>query len=459
MARLRLVATFLLLAVALALPALLRERPLVPWPFTPLLVDGLSGLFVALALLGAAALLALGVRLLPLIAATGLVALGACADLWPLTALCFGLAAIVGRDAGEGSNARFNVFALLAALGPGAVLLLAAVLLRQGGSWRLSSVDAGAGLQSATFALVLAATLLGVIAQTPQRSMNAYQGLLLAPAWAYPLVRLYSLGPWNTSWHLAALLLCGGLAIWSAAGAVGEPDQQACRALLLRALLATALLSLALGSSAGVAAGGYGLLSYLLPATALFLRPPPQSSWLKWSLAGVMPLTAPFVATWLAIGAAVASAAPLVAMGSWLSMLLVGITLALRPHLWAGPGRLLAATSIVAGVCSPLLIEFLVMPAVARLQGGLSPLGDLVIWPWVGLGMRNSGGQEVATLPSLLVAALLVVLLAIVYLLGRLLGGGDGRQEPAQHEQPDESLWEAIRREVFWLGGRPGTDA
>jgi hypothetical protein len=67
-------------------------------------------------------------------------------------------------------------------------------------------------------------------------------------AWLYPLARLYSLGPWNTGWAFATLLLGGGAALWAALAALMQPADQ--RILAPRSFLALALAGLGLGSGA-----------------------------------------------------------------------------------------------------------------------------------------------------------------------------------------------------------------
>jgi hypothetical protein len=475
----------LLTLAACALPALLADAPWVPsLPLRPLALDALGAFFVLLALAGASLALARGASLLGVTTATLTLLLAYAAAALPLLALGLGGAALLGWWATAASAAALRermswrerlLGPLDGAPGPGwllppLLLLTAALLLRAAGSWRYDSPLAGAGLNAASFTLVLAAALLGMVQLTPRATVAPVVPLLLAPAWAYPLARLYSFGPWNSGWHAAALLLLGALALWSAIGALGARDPAACRGLLARSALASALLALCLGSSAGLAAAAFGLLSYLLVAAALVAPPSPalweqgdgeaRATFARWLLTPALPLSAPFVATWMLLGAAAASAAPAAIPVAWLSALLGGLVLALRPGL-ASAGWGLGALSLALGAGSPALTQLLIAPLVAQLQGGLSPFGELTVWPWLGLAMLDSRRSEIAVLPSLAVAGLLLVLVACIYLLVRLLGtgaaphtAGDGGELPVAEEG---DFWALLRRQVFWLddGERP----
>ncbi len=84
-------------------------------------------------------------------------------------------------------------------------------------------------------------------------------------------MRLYSLGPWNSGWSLAALLLGGGAALWAALAAFTRPAER--RGLTQMSVLAMALAGFALGSGAGIVAGCYALLAYLVLALPHDRRP------------------------------------------------------------------------------------------------------------------------------------------------------------------------------------------
>ena len=85
-----------------------------------------------------------------------------------------------------------------------------------------------------------------------------------------------------------------------------------------------------------------------------------------------------------------------------------------RPLLVAG------TASVVLGVGAPPIARLLILPVVAQLQGGLTPFGDLNIWPWVGVAASDAAHTQVTTLPSIAIALLMLVLTALVYVVARL---------------------------------------
>src|SRR6185369_7533199 len=109
---------------------------------------------------------------------------------------------------------------------------------------------AGAALDSFVFWFVLLAAVIPLIPfRSPDTRSTSVQALTIA--WGYPLVRLYSLGPWNLGWSFATLLLAGALAGWSAVSALTEPDQQPRIVRLTASYLGVALAAIGLGTSAG----------------------------------------------------------------------------------------------------------------------------------------------------------------------------------------------------------------
>jgi hypothetical protein len=330
------------------------------------------------------------------------------------------------------------------------------------------------------------------IARSPARPL-AVSTLLLPSsgifrfAWLYPLARLYSLGPWNAGWSFATLLLGGGVALWCACSALVRPQPAGRNACVQSIYPALALAGLGLSTSAGVAAACFGILTYLVlvvghtdwrlesghnrvdspisnlqsPALSPHLASPIL---LPWLLSSALPLTAPFVAAWMLIGAGVAGGVTLLAGVAWLVALLHGVVLALwgdAPPAQARRQLLVAgAASVLLGIGAPLIVRALIQPVVAQLQGGLTPFGDVNIWPWVGLATSDSAHTQVTTLPSIAIALLMLVLSALVYVVARL------RQLRAAEEQgaaPDElapptTLLSNLRDEVPWLGGLLGPD-
>jgi len=310
-----------------------------------------------------------------------------------------------------------------------------------------------------------------------RRTTNNEIGLLRF-AWLYPLARLYSLGPWNSGWSFATLLLGGALALWCACSALIRPDASTRNHRTQSSYLALALSGLGLSNSAGVAAACYAVLAYLVlwvghsewgtedpahPPSAIPHPPSPIPP--TWLLSSALPLTAPFVAVWMLIGASVAGGVALLAGVAWLAALIHGLAVALwdgtepaqarRPLLVAG------ALSLALGAGAPPIARLLILPVVAQLQGGLTPFGDLNIWPWVGVATSDAAHTQVTTLPSIAVALLMLVLTALVYVVVRLreLRRADQPAEPPEATAVASPLLSYLRDEVPWLGGLLGANS
>jgi hypothetical protein len=291
-------------------------------------------------------------------------------------------------------------------------------------------------------------------------------------AWLYPLARLYSLGPWNSGWSFATLLLGGALALWCACSALVQPAAATRNARTQSIYLALALAGLGLSNSAGVAAACYGILTYLVLSVGhgdgrsekSDHRPLDQISiLLPWLFSSAIPLTAPFVAAWMLMGASVAGGVALLAGVAWLAALLHGLAGALwndaQPAPAARPLMFAGVVSVVLGVGAPPIARLLILPVVAQLQGGLTPFGELNIWPWVGVAASDAAHTQVTTLPSIAIALLMLVLSALVYVVARLRESR--RPEAVQLDQPVaeipmSALLRYLRDEVPWLGGLLG---
>jgi hypothetical protein len=312
--------------------------------------------------------------------------------------------------------------------------------------------------------------------------------LLFQIVWLYPLARLYSLGPWNSGWSFAALLLGGGAALWAALAAIIRPGDR--RRLTLLSYQGMALAGFGLSSGAGIAAGCYAVLAYLVLALpkiedrgwrmedrrssildprSSILDPQPPSpahrltgSPTHWLLSGAVPCTAPFVAAWMLVGASVAGGVTLLAGAVWLAMLLNGLAAALARdtlvHEERRPLLVAAGASVLLGVAAPLVVLALIQPVVEQLQGGLTPYGDVNIWPWIGLASVDSARAQVTTLPSIAVAALMLVLSALVYLIVRLRDTWAPAGAATDSAPRLGELLASLRAEVPWLaalGPRP----
>jgi hypothetical protein len=271
------------------------------------------------------------------------------------------------------------------------------------------------------------------------------------------------------------MLLGGGVALWCACSALAER-----KARVEAIYLALALAGLGLSTSAGLAAACYGMLAYLVLAIgqgdwrlaitddpgsdSISNLQSPISKLLPWLLSSAIPLTAPFVAAWMLIGAGVAGGVVLLAGVAWLVALLHGLILArwndAEPRQARQPLLVAGAASVLLGVGAPLIVRALIQPVVAQLQGGLTPYGDVNIWPWVGLASSDAAHTQVTTLPSIAIALLMLVLSALVYVVARLrkLAGNTDQEATDRAAAPPPALLSNLRDEVPWLGGLLGRD-
>lgn len=364
----------------------------------------------------------------------------------PGIAVAFAIAVLLEYLPLGADRPDYRRLALPIALAAVAALALAAFSIgNDAAAWRYNDPVAGLGLNSPAFALILCATLQSLLDELFPAE-RPFAPLILRLAWFYPLLRLYSLGPWNTGWLLATLLLGSGLAITAAWRALADTEHRRRGAHLAGFSLGLALAGAGLGSAAGLAAAAYALLSALLLHTALarpaadppdellaaLLRnvapvaPPPAQHprrYLPWLLAPVLPFSTPFVATWMAMAAAASGGLPALAMLLWGAGLLSGLAF-LQGFLgsdWPATRRLhgLALTSLGLGLAAPLVLRFALQPLAEQLAGGLSPLGDIRIWPWAGMLALDSAARTWAALPSLALIAVLLINAALVWLAWR----------------------------------------
>lgn len=299
---------------------------------------------------------------------------------------------------------------------------------RTTGVTRLHLPAAGVGLQSQFFALVVLSTLIGSgvwrLAVPVPKTGSTCADLLLPLAWCYPLIRLYSLGPWNVGWLLALQLLGGGIVLLSGARALG--NQSELYWLIALQYMGLVLVGIGLGSGAGLVAAFAALFTLplvtwgLAPNRGESTRSGPAQTVGRWLLSAAIPLSAPFVVAWMSIGAAFASGSGLLAGILWLA-LLAGTLALLRSSVPLYPWRSNSAgiVSILLGIGSPFLVQPALQPAIKQLQGGLTSLGEHDLWPWSDLSALNAAKHTVITIPSVALIALLLILAALAWLLAR----------------------------------------
>lgn len=442
----------LLACAALILLWLVRDQPLSAGDW--LRIDGLSAFFVLAAPTAAQVQVVLGERrqLHTLLVAT-LLAIAFCTPSLPLLVATLAGAAFAdalfaphppGRRRLALAGAAAGVFSLA-----GAVVLLGL----RSGVWFYHLPGAGFAMNSLIFFGVLLASLLyltnslfPVAAPTVAKSAGTLVSLPLAIAWLYPLLRLYSLGPWNTGWLLATLLLGAAAALYAAWHGVTDPSRS--QHTRLQLCLGLALAGAGLGSSAGIAASLYALtVAPLLAFGAASATPqeaPPAPtaepgpatvgwhSWLRpwepWLLSCAFPLAAPFVAVWMAVGAAATAGVTALAVALWAAALLDALATARRlaDGIPASNLRIFTAAwlSLILGAATPVVFSLLLQPAVAQLAGGLTPFGDIAIWPWAGLLALDSARRTVAALPSLALVGLMLAIGAMAWLATHYLKNG-----------------------------------
>lgn len=353
----------------------------------------------------------------------------------------------------------------------GALLIAGAWLTVTGGA-RWSDPLAATLLTSPLFLLFLLASAAGLgmypFSLIHERVDPAR--LALQPIWFAPLLQTIAWGPWNSGWAVATVLIGGATALWSAASAAWTTDEDLRIDLITRVWLGMALACAGLLTPVGIAATLWLLLAAAL-STGLLAR---RSRW-----AVPLPPSAMFVATWLVIGATAASGAMLLAAAFCLATLLSALA-AIRGA--PGPGdqetwgdedyrpssslqppasvvaqftlqlltsSTLAIATLTCGVLAPVLIQWLILPAVDQLQGGLTPFGLINIWPWVGLAALDAGQRRVAVLPSIAVVVLALVIAALVWLSARWATLRAGTTAAAS-SGPD---WTQARELVWWARG------
>lgn len=432
--------------VGYALASYVRSQAWQPSDAAWLRIDSLSAIFLLIMLLSLASLIGLARLAWHQFAAFGVILLAFVSPSLPLICLAFLISTLLWR---------YDLLKPLQ-LGPLLVEMAPSLLLGSAwfgmsatsGVWDYSARNAGEALQSWVFALSLGATLLGshsllrhslpdwLRLRSPQTEAQsaalAWPNSLFGLAWLYPLLRLYSFGPWNNGWSLASLLLGCALCVWSLSQSFQARTSLA-ETGLVYGWIGLAIATAGLGSAAGVSAALIGLICVVWLQSALIVLEKSHNQPVQlWLISGAVPITLPFVAVWLAMSAALGAGVLLAAGVFWLLGLGNAITiLRLAPKqtgeqaqltwrsLWQGSG-LFASLSLVLGLWMPGLLDQIILPVARQLQGGLTPYGDLTVWPWLGISAVNSGRQPIAALPSMLLAGLMVILCALAWLTARL---------------------------------------
>lgn len=407
------------LGAGLVLAALLGDAPLEPGRAGGLLrADALSALAVIVAAGHGLVGLVLGGRTpWRLVAAAGLLALAAVTGhLAAIGALLLGVAAF-GVTRGEQASQEAGLSRVAATwLAPACVAGGLALVGLLSGEWRYGAPGAGQGLSSFTFLLVLTGALLAAGVDGLARGRAPAADPLVAVGTLYCLLRLFSLGPWNLGWLFAALLAGCAVALWAAWSAAGAAPGEAAPWLGLY-LAGLAVAGVGLASGAGVTLAGYALLLGPVLRLGLTDAAPARPLWL---LSAALPLSAPFVAAWMGVAAAAAGGVTATAVAIWAAALLSALPAAKlgAPPPESTPARRVvaaAALSAALGLGAPLVVAGLLAPVAAQLQGGLTPFGEIELWPWAGLIALDAARQPVATLPSVALAGLMLILSALCW--------------------------------------------
>ncbi len=261
----------------------------------------------------------------------------------------------------------------------------------------------------------------------------------LALAQLAMVLRLYSLVPLDWAWTAVAAVIGAGSALWFAWQLLPPQPLDQRRALVAQVLWCLVLATSLLASEAGIAA------TWALALVACLAHPLFQQ---HTNLASLLPLS---MALWLTAAASLAGGLGLLSWLCWLLLMLLTLSmLRLPPQIsrWQWP---LMAMQLALGLGLPFLLELLLKPVWRELGAGLTVFGRLDIAPWTGLATRNPGSQVVATFPSVVLAGLLLVGIALSYLAHRWRS----QLTNADHEPlREQTMWQLVKRGLPW-GSQP----
>ncbi|MBA3946450.1 MAG: hypothetical protein H0X37_18035 [Herpetosiphonaceae bacterium] len=252
----------------------------------------------------------------------------------------------------------------------------------------------------------------------------------------YGLLHSLSQGPWPSGLALFVTLAATALALGAAIRALRSPDPRRAQS---AALFGAAVAAVGLASPLAVVASCWTLL--LLAVVGTNVSPLLQLPF---------PLTPTFIAWWLLIAAAAGSA-------NWL---LVGILVLAALCCGVATMRTTNRFTSLLPTDTPLLILLLVssllcgvgvrglLPLADSLAIGLTQLGIVEAWPWLGVGGLNAAHQRVMVLPEVVWVGLGLVTLAISLILLPFRPS-----LPAEPPRTDDSdLWQLVEKRVWWLG-------
>ena len=301
-------------------------------------------------------------------------------------------------------------------------------------AWRWSDVATGAGFGWITVGLLVVGALLALNLLPLRLNQPRVPLGVAAICGLYPLVRMYELGPIDWRWALATALIGGGSALINAVASL-RPITQVERARgVVAALWAAALACIGLATEAGIGA------SLVLMLAAIWLDGMRQiNPWASVPLVGI--------ACWLGAAAGLAGGVPLLAgLFVMLALLLTFALVQLRiPLDWRG--GLTALGGLALTLALPKLLVGVGRPLWTELGAGLTPFGRISAASWFGLSVQNAGSQTVATLPIVVLAGLLLVVLAVNYGGLRIVGR---YQPPAitTGRLKDPTLWTLVGRHL-----------
>ncbi|GIV89024.1 MAG: hypothetical protein KatS3mg055_1542 [Chloroflexus sp.] len=284
-------------------------------------------------------------------------------------------------------------------------------------SWHLSM--SGDGLNSISFLLLLAGVVIMVGAlDLPAAPLPPPVDPLATVTGLAALLRLFSVGPWNLGWQLAAFVVGGTLGVCAAWYALTSSDPSAAEEWITRSLGGLAIVAIGCASPAGVAATGV-LLGHL---TVRRLTQPAAgtSRWAGWLLTGAVPGTLGFVALWSASAAVMAAGVAALAIVVWATALLLMVAGGRQirtARRWASTVG--AGVSLGLGIAAPALSRWLIRPISDQLQGGLTPYGAIEPWGWAGMLALDAGSRIAATAPGVVLLLLMGLIGALAWLISR----------------------------------------